>query len=243
MNAPYWWLRSCQCIPLLGLSLSLCLLSSDHQSSWFSKSPASILVQGLEHVVFCLNTIDPTCCELICAHSWPPKKSVFEVQSSISQNVTLFGNKICYVVNQVKIRSFGGPNLIQQMSLGKKREKFGHRNRQREREEWCEETEEDGTLQAKECLRARKPKANPSLVPSESRHPGFRLLEFRAVKCPFSVVLSHSVCGTLLWQSLLTNMLISVSCLLSILQAQLVVIQHLTKVPLWQRPDYTKNNY
>jgi len=29
---------------------------------------------------------------------------------------------------------------------------------------------------------ARKPKANPSMVPSESQHPGFRLLEFRTVK-------------------------------------------------------------
>lgn len=45
--------------PLLGLSPSLCLLYSDHQSSWFSKSPVSILVQGLEHVVFCLE------------HYWP----------------------------------------------------------------------------------------------------------------------------------------------------------------------------
>ena len=57
---------------------------------------------------------------------------------------------------------------------------------------------------------ARKPKANPSLVPSESRHSGFRLLEFRTVKQYGSVVLSHSVCGTLLQQSLLMNMLISV---------------------------------
>lgn len=57
---------------------------------------------------------------------------------------------------------------------------------------------------------ARKPEANPSLVPSEGRHLGFRLLEFRTVKQYVSVVLSHSVCGPLLQQSLLMDTLISV---------------------------------